>query len=84
MEASNALRIFWTAKNSSSFLNGFRSAKTIRTAVRDARRYVNRELFGEGIIIYYAGNPAEYGREIRVDELSVHTGYHWRTGTLGL
>jgi len=42
----------WTAKNNSSYLRGTRSAKTLRKAIIDARRYVIGEL-GSGAIYYY-------------------------------
>jgi len=51
-------RITWSAKNNSSYLNGTRAAVSMRAAVRDARRYVWGELYGEGVISYYKdGQP---------------------------
>ena len=70
-------KITWSAKNNSSFLNGGRSAKTIRGAVMAARRYVMGELFGEGIITIF-----EDGRPIRQDERSIFTGMKWATKKL--
>jgi len=68
------LTIEWTAKNSSTFLNGNRSAKTLRGAVRAARRYLRNELYGEGsIYIFVDGSP------VRKDEISMFTGYRWQT-----
>jgi len=45
-----AASITWSAKNNSSYLNGSRTAGTIRGAVRDAKRYANGELQGEGTL----------------------------------
>lgn len=65
----NAPRITWTAKNNSSYLNGARSAKTMRGAVKAARSYLLNELYGEGEITYLVdGNP------VREDEKSMFTG----------
>jgi hypothetical protein len=58
--------IYWTAKNNSSFLNGHRSAKTLIGAVRDARRYVDGELYGEGTI-YYRSAPDSCLEPVRID-----------------
>lgn len=70
------MKITWSAKNNSSFLNGSRAAKTIRGAVRAARRYVNDELYGEGsIVIMQDGWP------VREDECSIFTGHKWETKT---
>jgi len=68
------MKITWSAKNNSSFLNGERSAKTMRAAVRDAHHYLLNELYGEGIITYY-----EDGRPVRQDEKSIFTGQKWVT-----
>ena len=52
-------KITWSASNNSSFLDGSRTAKTMRGAVRDATRYANGELGGEGqITIFEDGYPA--------------------------
>lgn len=67
--------IRWTAKNNSSFLNGFRSAQTLRGAVRDARRYVMGELYGEGTIRYFDDSNRDY--PTRIDECSIFTGEKW-------
>jgi hypothetical protein len=64
--------ITWSAKNNSNFLDGSRAARTMRGAVRDARRYLYNELYGEGIITYYVD-----GVPVRQDERSIHTGYRW-------
>jgi hypothetical protein len=42
--------VTWTAKNSSTFLNGSRPARTVLGAVRAAIAYGNGELMGEGVI----------------------------------
>jgi hypothetical protein len=63
--------ITWTAKNNSSYLNGRRSANTMRGAVSAARRYLADELYGEGTILYYEGDD---DTPIREDEISIHTG----------
>ena len=42
--------ITWTAKNSSTFLNGSRKARTVLGAVRAAIKYGNGELMGVGKI----------------------------------
>jgi hypothetical protein len=47
------MKIKWTAYNNSSYLRGYRTAKTLKTAVRDAKRYVRGELMGQGTIYYY-------------------------------
>lgn len=66
---TNSPKITWSAENNSSFLNGQRSAKTMRGAVIAARRYLYNELYGEGTITYYAD-----GYPVREDEKSIHTG----------
>lgn len=63
----SATTIFWTARNDNSYLNGCRQASSMRAAVRAARQYVTGELFGWGTIYYYAGEPNEWGRPVRVD-----------------
>jgi hypothetical protein len=65
----NSPKITWSAKNNSSYLNGSRSAKTMRGAVKAARSYLLNELYGEGTITYYAD-----GQPVRQDEKSIHTG----------
>jgi hypothetical protein len=67
--------IYWSAKNNSSFLNGCRKAASLRAAVRDARRYLDGELYGEGTITYYDDPECFY--PIREDEKSIFTGYKW-------
>ena len=67
-------KIEWTASNNSSFLVGPRDAKTIRAAVRDARRYVDYELYGDGKITFF-----EDGEIIRIDEKNMFTGHKWQT-----
>lgn len=67
-------KITWSAENNSSFLNGQRSAKSMRCAVVIARRYLRYELYGEGTITYYAD-----GHPVRQDECSMFTGYKWKT-----
>jgi len=72
-EAKDVPHITWTASNNSSFLNGEREASSIRAAVRDARRYIRGELYGEGkATIFVDGQP------MREDEKSIFTGYQWR------
>jgi hypothetical protein len=70
--------IYWTAENNSSFLNGYREAKTMRAAVRDARHYLRNELIGEGTIRYFTDIE---DAPVRVDEKSLQTGYKWVTRT---
>jgi len=70
-------QITWTAKNNSSYLNGSRSARTMRGAVRAARSYLANELFGEGTITYFVG-----GAPVRQDEQSLHTGGRMTTRAL--
>ncbi len=67
-------KITWSAKNNSSYLNGSRSAKSVRAAVIAGREYVRNELCGEGVLSIY-----EDGRPIRQDERSIFTGYKWVT-----
>lgn len=67
-------KITWTARNNNSYLNGERQAKSIRSAVIAARRYVRNELYGEGAITFF-----ENGEPIRFDERSIYTGYRWTT-----
>jgi hypothetical protein len=68
--------ITWSAKNNSSFLNGSRTAKSIRAAVIAGRAYVRAELYGEGTITIFAD-----GQPIRQDERSIFTSYKWITRT---
>jgi hypothetical protein len=76
--------IYWTARNNSSFLNGFRRAPNILAAVRDARHYLRNELYGEGEIVYYESNPAladwdNPGHPCRIDERTIFTRFRWET-----
>jgi hypothetical protein len=67
-------QITWSAKNNSSYLNGARTARTVRGAVTAARAYVMSELYGEGTLtIFEAGEP------VRQDERSIQTAYRWTT-----
>ena len=68
-------KIYWTACNSGSFLNGRRSAKTMLGAVRAARHYLNNELYGDGTISYYDSSDKEF--IFRKDEKSIFTGNKW-------
>jgi len=68
--------VYWTAKNNSSFLNTRRSARTMRAAVIDARRYLRGELCGEGQIDYYE-NPGDV-YPIRTDRCDIFTGWQWQ------
>lgn len=68
---------YWTANNDSSYLNGVREAWSLRSAVIAARRYVNAELLGEGVVTIWEGSVN--GRPFRVDERSIHTNYKWTT-----
>ena len=71
----NISKITWSAKNNSSYLNGSRSAKTIRGAVTAARAYVASELYGEGTLTIFAD-----GAPVRRDEKSIFTtGGRWVT-----
>ena len=62
------MKITWSAKNNSSYLNGSRSASSVRAAIRDGRRYVHDELYGQGTITVY-----EDGRPIREDKINYPT-----------
>ena len=66
-------KITWSASNNSTFLNGSRTAKSIRDAVRQGRAYLRGELMGEGEISIY-----EDGEIVRCDECSIFTGYKWQ------
>lgn len=77
MKKSQMGKITWTAKNSTSFLNGSRPAETMRGAVTAAKRYVDGELYGEGTItIFEDGNP------VRQIERSIFTNQRWVSKTL--
>lgn len=74
----------WTAKNNNSFLIGFRSAKTLRGAITEARRYVDSELYGEGTIYIHECEKDQLSwfekeHPIRVDEKNLFTNYKWKT-----
>ena len=71
------MKITWSAKNSSSYLNGSRSAPSILAAVRAARAYVRGELHGEGVITIYKN-----GQPVRQDERSIFTGFRWVSAKL--
>jgi len=75
-------KITWSAKNNSTYLNGSRSARTMRGAVRDAIRYGNSELMGEGeLTIFEDGNP------VRVYEAGLLAGtarFGWKRTDRGL
>ena len=68
---------YWTAKNNNSFLNGYRTAKTLRGAVMAARKYVINELYGEGKIYIYDREPGTGYEPIRKDEKFIFTGNRW-------
>lgn len=70
--------IFWTAHNDSRYLTGYRQANSLRAAVRDARHYLDNELYGNGIICYFAGEPGEWDSPIRIDAKRF-PGDKWRT-----
>lgn len=71
---------YWTAKNNSNFLNGYRTANTLRGAVRAARAYVEGELYGEGTLEIYTMNPNEHNAiPCRTDEKSIFTKNKWKT-----
>jgi hypothetical protein len=72
------MTIYWTAENNSSFLNGHRSAKTLRGAVIAARRYIDGELYGEGTA-YFRTAPDSCLDPIRIDSKSIFTGFKWVT-----
>lgn len=71
------MKITWSAKNNSSYLNGSRSAPTILAAVRAARAYVRGELYGEGTLTIYVD-----GQPVREDERSIFSGYRWSVNQL--
>ncbi len=70
MTKQNETQVEWTAKNHSSYLNGRRSAPSLRAAVLAARNYLRNELYGDGRILYF-----EAGAELpfRADEQSIFT-----------
>lgn len=67
----------WSAKNNSSFLNGFSKASSKLAAVRAAKAYVRGELYGEGCATIF-----EDGAPIEQHERSIHTGMRWTKTTL--
>lgn len=68
-------KIYWSAKNNSSYLNGCREAKSLRAAVIHARCYVRDELLGEGEIAYF--EEGDLDNPVRVDRRDAWTGYRW-------
>lgn len=76
-------QITWTASNGSSFLSNRRKAKTMRSAVTAAKRYVHYvrgeygELYGEVEITIYAD-----GAPVRTLERSLQTRMRWVSNTL--
>jgi hypothetical protein len=70
---------YWTAKNNSSFLNGYRTAKTIIGAVRAGRRYVDSELCGEGRLVIADSIDGLHCNPVRVDSKSIFTNFKWET-----
>lgn len=78
----SAKTIYWTARNNSNFLNGYRKATSLKQAIKDARNYVTYELYCDGAIEYYDTNPnnddTPYGPvPVRIEEHSRRTGYRW-------
>ena len=67
---------YWTASNNSTFLNGYREAKNMLSAVRQARSYLRNELYGEGTISFYDDLDSDPTRQ---DEKSIFTGNKWQT-----
>lgn len=67
--------IYWTAYNNSTFKAEMKEATTLFAAVREARRFLRNELYGEGTIHYYHSKDAPV--PFRTDELSIHTKYRW-------
>lgn len=66
------MRITWTAKNNSTFINGERGARTLLGASRAAKSWIRNEAYGEGIAtIMVDGEP------VRTIERSIFTGYRW-------
>lgn len=72
-------KTYWTASNNSTFLNGCRSAKNMLTAVRDGRKYLRGELYGEGIITFYDSPHRDH--PIRQDSKNIFTGHRWEVIT---
>jgi len=72
-------KVYWTASNNSSFLNGCRDANSLKAAVRSARHYVRNELLGEGRISYFY--HADDLEPFRIDEKSIFTNHRWKTIT---
>ena len=79
MEKENK-KIYWTASNNSTFLNGHREAKNMLCAVRDGRRYLRYELYGEGSITFY--DDPECEQPIRQDTKNIFTGHKWEITTI--
>ncbi|MDR1685209.1 MAG: hypothetical protein LBR82_02005 [Desulfovibrio sp.] len=77
---ATAPTFWWTAQN----LIGYRSAKSLRAAVKDAHDYVMSELNGEGTVTIY-DRPPQVAEEwmgrgpVRVDERSLYTRLRWQT-----
>ena len=69
--------VYWTAKNNGSYLNGWRSAKTERSAVVAARKYLQGELMGEGKIQYAHEDENGEMQVFRTDEKSLFTSFKW-------
>ena len=70
--------IYWTAKNNSTYLNNWRTAKTERSAVIAARNYLRGELMGEGKIQYAHEDENGEMQVFRTDEKSIFTKFKWR------
>lgn len=70
-------KIYWTAKNNSSFLNGNCQANTMRGAVRAARNYVDNELNGEGEILFF--DDIDCAVPVRKDIKDIWTNNKWET-----
>ncbi len=70
-------QFYWTAKNNSNYLAGYRSAATLLGA---ARSYVENELLGEGTLYIYQGKPTDlHDVPCRIDEKSIITKFRWKT-----
>lgn len=66
------MRVTWTAKNNSTFIDGQRDARTVLGAARAAKSWIRNEAYGEGVAtIMIDGEP------VRTIERSIHTGYKW-------
>ena len=70
---------YWTARNNNSGLNSYRTANTLQGAVRAARQYVMAELYGEGEITVYQGEPTGRNMPLRQDARGIATNYRWTT-----